>query len=53
MNNSSVKRDTKPHVTSEATEVACNHEWDRDYFLGSHTGDYICRKCGKVSPSKD
>lgn len=24
----------------------CDHDWEKEYYLGSATGDYVCRKCG-------
>jgi hypothetical protein len=27
----------------------CDHpDYDREYYLGSHTGDYVCTTCGRV-----
>jgi hypothetical protein len=26
----------------------CNHpDWDREYYLGTNTGDKICTSCGR------
>jgi hypothetical protein len=30
-------------------EKSCGHPCvEREYYLGSHTGDYVCTVCGKV-----
>lgn len=31
----------------------CSHdEIDKEYYLGSQTGDYVCTSCGKTFSSK-
>lgn len=30
-------------------ELKCDHpELDKEYYLGTHTGDYICTTCGEA-----
>ena len=26
----------------------CKHQWEKEYYLGAQTSDYVCRKCGVV-----
>lgn len=32
----------------------CDHpELEKEYELGTSTGDYVCTTCGRVGPGKD
>lgn len=26
----------------------CSHHWQKEYYLGTQTGDYVCSKCGET-----
>lgn len=26
----------------------CNHQWTKEYYLGTQTGDKVCIKCGET-----
>lgn len=30
-----------------------NHSLEKEYYLGSDTGDYVCTICGRSFPDKD
>lgn len=33
--------------TTEEERANCNHSFEKEYYLGSSTGDYICKFCGE------
>jgi ADP-glucose pyrophosphorylase len=34
------------NTSSEEQKRSCNHSYDKEYFLGAATDDYVCIKCG-------
>lgn len=34
------------NATSKEQKESCDHSYEKEYYLGSHTGDYVCIKCG-------
>ena len=39
-------------ITPKEIVENCPHSYEKEYYLGTHTGDYICSKCGKESRSR-
>src|SRR5688572_28807499 len=35
-----------------STQTLCKHDFKKEYYLGSATGDYACSKCGTTVSSK-
>ncbi len=33
-------------TTSEKQKQNCEHNYEKEYFLSTSTGDYVCNKCG-------
>ena len=34
----------------ENPNIKCpGHRWEKEYFNGTHTGDYVCTICGETS----
>lgn len=34
-------------VTPKAISDSCDHDFEKEYYLGADTGDKVCSKCGK------
>jgi hypothetical protein len=35
-------------------DKSCDHpEFEKEYYLGAQTGDYVCTVCGKVFPESE
>ena len=32
--------------TTDEQKKSCEHSYEKEYFLGASTGDYVCTKCG-------
>ena len=32
--------------TTKEQKEACNHIYEKEYYLSASTGDYVCSKCG-------
>ena len=35
-------------TTTQEQKDNCEHTYDKEFYLGSSTGDYVCTKCGNV-----
>lgn len=40
-------------VVSEEDRANCKHEYHIEMYLGTKTGDYACKKCGKDISEKE
>ena len=34
-------------ITPKELSDGCNHIFEKEYYLGTDTGDKVCSKCGK------
>lgn len=34
--------------TSEEQKKNCEHSYEKEYYLGAATDDYVCNKCGNI-----
>ena len=42
------KSDSLKNATTKEQKESCDHSFEKEYYLGAQTGDYICTKCGYV-----
>lgn len=40
------------NTTSEKQKQECKHDYEKEYFLSTSTGDYVCNKCGNCITEK-
>jgi hypothetical protein len=41
-------------LNKEKDEALCKHEKiEKEYYLGTQTGDYVCSSCGKIFTIKE
>lgn len=49
-----MQTDEAAHLRAVWGNKPCDHpSFDREYYLGAHTGDYVCEQCGRdFSPAE-
>lgn len=49
-----MKIETAEKLREEWGGKPCDHSYiDKERYLGTHTGEYVCKQCGKLFDSKD